>query len=68
MAAWSIPEAADGSTNRLIADDKEVDDPDHTSFAAAQVAAPGVVVEVALGSTPEESEVINIKETTIVIA
>ena len=58
----SIPEAADGSTERLI-----VVVPVHIAIVVVQVAVPGVVV-VVLSSTPEESVVSNIVETTIVIA
>ncbi len=60
----SIPEAADGSTERLI---DAVVVPVHIAIVVVHVAVPGVVI-VVLGSTPEESVVSNIVETTIVIA
>ncbi len=57
----SIPEAADGSTERLI-----VVVPVHIAIGAAQVAEQGEAG--VLRSTPEESVVSNSVESTIVIA
>ena len=59
----SIPEAADGNTERLTVDAF----PEHTANAGDQVAVPGVG-GVLLSSTPEVSEVSNIDETTTAIS
>ena len=59
----SIPEAADGSTERL----NVVAVPAHIAIVEVQVAEPGVVA-ADLSSTPEESVVSNIAETTTATA
>jgi hypothetical protein len=62
IGKYSIPEAANGGTGRLIGAG-----PAHIAIVFVKEAVPGGGA-VELGSTPEESEVSNIVETTIGIA